>query len=344
MKTINLVRLSLVLTLVVIMLGAYTRLADAGLGCPDWPGCYGQLTVPNEKHEIALAQALYPSLTVEANKAWLEMIHRYFAGTLGIAVFVITFRCLKEKSLSYGLPITLSLVIVFQALLGMWTVTMMLMPIVVMGHLLGGFTLFCLLNVLYWRLKDREEVEPQSISTSWSLKALSMATLIVVILQIALGGWTSSNYAALMCTSLPVCQGDWMSYLDFATAFQLIQPAQESYEFGTLDYGARMTIHVTHRIGAVAVTLFALTLIYQLFGQNRPRFTAAALKVSALLLLQLILGVSNVLFSLPLVIAVAHNVVAALLLVSILHVNYLLLTSANQSRTVNDLLDKESLR
>lgn len=343
MSLTNLVRLSLVLTVFVIMLGAYTRLADAGLGCPDWPGCYGQLTVPNEQHEIALAKQLYPSLTVEANKAWLEMIHRYFAGTLGLVVFLITFRSLRASNMANGLPITLSLVVVFQALLGMWTVTMKLMPIVVMAHLLGGFTLLCLLSILYWRLRDQKRQDLVSIESGQSNKWLAVITLVVVGLQVALGGWTSSNYAALMCTTLPICQGDWLSFLDFPRAFEFIQPHSESYEFGTLDYGARMTIHVTHRFGALLAALVTLLLAFQLFAAKSKALVRAAVMVTGLLVLQIALGVSNVILSLPLVIAVAHNIGAAFLLVSVLHVNYLLFRKTALSTTESGFVSKESM-
>lgn len=340
----NLLRLSLVLTFVVIALGAYTRLADAGLGCPDWPGCYGHLTVPNEHHEIALAKSLYPSLTVEAHKAWLEMVHRYFAGTLGLVVFSITFLCLKSRVVSFGLPLALSVVIVFQALLGMWTVTMKLMPIVVMGHLLGGFTLFCLLNLLYWKVSQINQPSLGLVNVSALTKTLAVTSGLLLVAQIALGGWTSSNYAALMCTSLPICQGNWVEYLDFQTAFQLIQPHSESYEFGTLDYGARMTIHVSHRFGALLVTFFSLALIYRLVQEGEPRLTAAAKRVALMLIIQLLLGISNVLFSLPLLIAVAHNLGAALLLISVLQVNYLLFRRVGVVTEQSGLQHKENVR
>ena len=340
----NLLRLSLVLTFVVIALGAYTRLADAGLGCPDWPGCYGHLTVPNEHHEIALAKSLYPSLTVEAHKAWLEMVHRYFAGTLGLVVFSITFLCLKSRVVSFGLPLALSVVIVFQALLGMWTVTMKLMPIVVMGHLLGGFTLFCLLNLLYWKVSQINQPSLGLVNVSALTKTLAVTSGLLLVAQIALGGWTSSNYAALMCTSLPICQGNWVEYLDFQTAFQLIQPHSESYEFGTLDYGARMTIHVSHRFGALLVTFFSLALIYRLVQEGEPRLTAAAKRVALMLIIQLLLGISNVLFSLPLLIAVAHNLGAALLLISVLQVNYLLFRRVGVATEQSGLQHKENVR
>ena len=327
-----LIKFSLGLTFIVILLGAYTRLADAGLGCPDWPGCYGQLTVPNDTQEIALAKSLYPSLTVEADKAWLEMIHRYFAGTLGLVVFAITFVGIRTKQLPTLLAVGLSATIVFQALLGMWTVTMMLMPIIVMGHLLGGFTLFSLLALSLWKVQQQGD-EKITLPNLVGLKVIAAVAFIVVVLQIALGGWTSSNYAALMCTTLPICQGDWVSHLDFERAFELIQPKRETYEFGTLDYGARMTIHVSHRVGAAVVAVVIACFAFLLFSKHR-RFHATAKTLILLLLLQIGLGVGNVLFSLPLVVAVAHNLGAALLLLTVLRANYLVWQlSAIQVRT-----------
>ncbi len=323
----RLIQISLVMTFCVILLGAYTRLADAGLGCPDWPGCYGQLDVPTTESELNQAQVLYPDLVVEADKAWLEMIHRYFAGSLGLLVFAITVVALKQKQLGVVLPLSISLVVLFQALLGMWTVTMKLMPVVVMGHLLGGFTLFCLLALTYWRVTERKLLQSQNIGRG--LRVVALLAVVVLITQIALGGWTSSNYAALMCTELPICQGEWSRYLDFENAFRLIQPVQESYEFGTLDYGARMTIHVSHRIGAMIITLVLLALIVGLWRQNITQYRLQAISLSMLLFVQISLGISNVSFGLPLAIAVAHNLVAALLLINTLYINYLFLRAGS---------------
>ncbi|NVD08512.1 heme A synthase [Vibrio sp. JPW-9-11-11] len=342
MKLIYLVRLSLLVTFVVVMLGAYTRLADAGLGCPDWPGCYGHFTVPNETHEIALAQSLFPSLVIEEDKAWLEMIHRYVAGGLGLIVFAITFVGLKTRQLSLMLSVAVTTVVVFQALLGMWTVTMKLMPIVVMGHLLGGFTLFSLLALCHWQLQRKAPVKP-SINKPSRLRYWAVATLLVVVAQIALGGWTSSNYAALMCTSLPICEGNWSAYLDFATAFDLIQPPQESYEFGTLDYAARMTIHVTHRLGAVVVSAMVIVLAYRLFITQQASLRKTALALVTMLMVQIGLGIGNVLLSLPLVIAVAHNLGAALLLLTVLRANYVLWAVRELSLVASNSLSKESI-
>lgn len=341
MKLIHLVRLSLILTFIVVMLGAYTRLADAGLGCPDWPGCYGHLTVPNEHHEIALAKSLFPSLTVEEDKAWLEMIHRYFAGTLGLVVFAISLIAIKIRQLPIALASAITVVVIFQALLGMWTVTMKLMPIVVMGHLLGGFTLFSLLAVVHWKLQGSSFNLPVSESSS-VLKIAALATLLVVIGQIALGGWTSSNYAALMCTSLPICEGDWRTYLDFSRAFELIQPKRESYEFGTLDYGARMTIHVTHRFGALVVALMVSVLAYLLFKAQNEVYRNVAISLLVMLGIQISLGIANVLLSLPLIIAVAHNLGAAVLLIVVLRTNYLIWQSQPVKNLSRALYSKEN--
>ncbi len=323
MKFIVLLKVTLVMTFVVIMLGAYTRLADAGLGCPDWPGCYGHLTVPTSAEALDKANVLYPDLSVEADKAWLEMIHRYFAGALGLLVFAISFIGIKTKRVPLTLSVAATAIVVFQALLGMWTVTLKLWPVVVMGHLLGGFALFSCLAMIYWQAQlEREPVDHLQISQS--LRPWAALTLVVVVLQIALGGWTSSNYAALMCTSLPICEGDWMSHLDLVNAFKLIHPGFDNYEFGILDYGPRMTIHVAHRIGAIVTALVVAVFVFRCLSGSERALNRTGWIMFLLLIVQIALGVSNVLFSLPIGIAVAHNLGAALLLLAVLHANVLL--------------------
>ncbi len=317
MRFIYLVRSSIALTLIVIVLGAYTRLSDAGLGCPDWPGCYGHLTVPDDSHEVARAQRLFPEAHIEPHKAWLEMIHRYVAGVLGMMIFAITALSIRRHDVSKTLSVLISVVVIFQAMLGMWTVTMKLNPLVVMGHLLGGFTLLCLLCLFYWQL-TRAYTFHAPVSFTPSLKWLSIASMVCVVVQIALGGWTSANYAAFMCSELPFCEGSWTRFLNFKEAFTLVQPPRESYEFGTLDYGARMTIHFTHRIGALVVCAILLALITAIY-RHSLHARKLGLVVAGLLVTQIALGISNVLFSLPLLTAVAHNLVAALLLVSVLY-------------------------
>lgn len=353
MGLINLVRTSLVLTVIVIAMGAYTRLADAGLGCPDWPGCYGHLTVPSAKVDVEVANTLYPERAVEPYKAWLEMIHRYLAGSLGIVVFAITAFALGKQRQQLGtvLPISLSLVIVFQAALGMWTVTLKLMPIVVMGHLLGGFTMFSLLFLTYLRLRPKVEVtrieqfdtSPTHPVSQDSLKVVSnksshrrkgvvsqrlqifaLVALVLTVVQIILGGWTSSNYAAVVCTALPICEGNWVSYLDFKTAFTPVHFGFDNYEFGVLEYPARMTIHVSHRIGAILVALVVGLLALQLLKHEQHVISRLGRIVAVVLSIQLVLGVSNVVFHLPLPVAVLHNLGAACLLLSLIQTNYVL--------------------
>ncbi len=325
---IRFVQFSLVLTLTVIALGAYTRLSDAGLGCPDWPGCYGHLTVPNSSSELEKAEWLYPHLDVEPHKAWPEMIHRYFAGTLGLVVFLITYLCFRARPVSMTLPVLISAVVIFQALLGMWTVTMKLLPLVVMGHLLGGFTLLACLWLLLWQLQRSVATETSSV-VSLRLKMGAGLTLLIVVGQIMLGGWTSSNYAALMCSRLPICEGHWSSYLDFKTAFTLIHHGHDSYEFGVLEYGPRLTIHISHRFGAI-FTIFAVSALAFCLWKI-AMFSLAKLLLVALVV-QVFLGVSNVLFNLPLTVAVMHNLGAALLMIAVLKCNYCLWSSQGFSR------------
>ncbi|GEA51696.1 cytochrome b561 [Vibrio inusitatus NBRC 102082] len=315
--------LALVMTFVVIALGAYTRLADAGLGCPDWPGCYGKIAVPMQPEDIAKAELLFPERAVEAHKAWLEMIHRYFAGTLGLVVFALSFLVWKSSSINKAFPIILSVVIIAQAALGMWTVTLKLMPVIVMLHLLGGFTLFSLLTLLMCRLKNTQKpsinLSHSSLST---LRGFTGFATGILILQIMLGGWTSSNYAALMCTSLPICQGEWQSHLDFGNAFNFIQSGFENYEFGVLDYGARMTIHVTHRVGALITTAVLLSLMVLLWRSSLPSARIYLRAIGFGLAVQVWLGIANVIFHLPLINAVMHNLGAALLLVTLVATNH----------------------
>jgi cytochrome c oxidase assembly protein subunit 15 len=316
-----LVKLSLLLTVIVIALGAYTRLSDAGLGCPDWPGCYGHLTVPTKAGDVQAANAAYPERAVEADKAWLEMVHRYFAGTLGLCIFAITAWSIRAKRSAVGvrLPIALSVVVVFQAALGMWTVTLKLMPLVVMAHLLGGFTLLALLSLFYFRLKPQKTTRQ---SVPGSLKLMSLIAFCVVVVQIMLGGWTSSNYAAVVCSSLPICEGNWPAFLDFKNAFSLQINGYDSYEFGVLEYPARMTIHVTHRIGALITFCVVGALALRLYRSESSALSKAAAVLAAVLVVQVCLGIANVVLLLPLSIAVLHNLGAASLLICLTYINY----------------------
>jgi len=316
LKSYNLsYRLSLiavVLAFTVVLLGAYTRLVDAGLGCPDWPGCYGFLTVPDEHHEIQMAIEAFPHAPVEAEKAWPEMIHRYFAGSLGLLVAVLAVIGFVNRDKNQQ-PLMLSFallgIIIFQAALGMWTVTMGLLPVIVMGHLLGGFITLTLLLLLFLNIRHNNPV-------AWAspIRSLTLLAVVIVFIQIMLGGWTSANYAAIICTDFPTCQGNMIPPLDFSGAFTVSTEGVKNYLGGHLDNDARVTIHWMHRLGAVITTLYLLFLIFKLFITGWNKFASWILLV---LIAQLSLGISNVIFSLPLVVAVAHNGVAVLLLMSL---------------------------
>lgn len=319
----KLVFVSILLAIVVVSLGAYTRLTHAGLGCPDWPGCYGLIDVPESAAQIAKAEQAFPERPVEPEKAWNEMIHRYFAGSLGLLIALITFISLKNRR--QGGPVILPLailgIVIFQAALGMWTVTMKLMPIVVMGHLLGGFTTLVLLFLLYLRLKGY-----RLPTSDWSIKKFANFALIGVFIlagQIALGGWTSSNYAALTCTELPICQSGWVEQLDFKESFNPIPPKRDTYEFGHLNHNERVTIHVMHRIGAIVTTLYLAWLALMIFTKAQTQFfRTSATVLAGILLVQVALGISNIWFSLPLAVAVSHNVVAACLMMALVALTY----------------------
>ena len=310
-------RFACVLALIVITVGAYTRLSHAGLGCPDWPGCYGQLLVPADEDTVRAANAAYPERPLEANKAWIEMAHRYVAGTLGLVIlFICLYAWLKQRDTNTRLLSTgLVALVIFQALLGMWTVTLLLKPLVVMSHLLGGMTI---LSLLYWlSLRQQGQLQAAAMVSAPEIRPWALAGLIVLVLQISLGGWTSTNYAALACPDFPTCHGVAWPDMNFEEAFVLWRGLGIDYEGGVLDGPARTAIHMTHRIGAVItlLVLAAVALRSITYRSGMVKYTGMA--ILAVLSLQVSLGIANVVMHLPLYIAVAHNGVAALLLLSL---------------------------
>jgi cytochrome c oxidase assembly protein subunit 15 len=305
----------------VIVLGAWVRLSHAGLGCPDWPGCYGHLTWPDETHEIARANEVFPHRPVEQHKAWKEMVHRYLAGSLVllvVAINVVAWRRRNRAARARGLAAGLLALILFQAALGMWTVTLQLLPIVVMGHLLGGLATFSMLLWLAWRTGWAGPTDrARSLA---AVRGLILTGLAVLAVQIALGGWTSANYAALACPDLPTCQGQWWPEADFANGFTLWREIGVNYELGILDQPARTAIHLTHRAGAVVTFLLLTYLAIRLLTAPATRGAGAVLLI--LVVGQVTLGVLNVALFLTLPNAVAHNAVAALLLAQMLWLTY----------------------
>jgi cytochrome c oxidase assembly protein subunit 15 len=316
----RLVLFACVLAFGVVVLGAYTRLADAGLGCPDWPGCYGKLLVPAHEGEVT-EKAYLEQRPLEPAKGWTEMVHRYFAGTLGLVILAIavwSWRRRRVPGQPVWLPTFLLALVTFQALLGMWTVTLQLKPVIVMAHLLGGFATLSLLVLLALRSRPRK---PAAASGArW--RGVALAGLLVLVAQIALGGWTSANYAALACPDFPQCQGSWWPQTDFREGFVLWRGVGINYEFGVLDSTARTAIHMAHRIGALLTLLFLGWLALRLIRHGGPVLAATGWLIGALLLAQVTLGIANVVLFLPLPVAVAHNATAALLLLSLVLLNY----------------------
>jgi cytochrome c oxidase assembly protein subunit 15 len=311
--------LATLLALFVVLLGAYTRLTHAGLGCPDWPGCYGFISVPSNDLQLAHAELHFPDTPVHAEKGWSEMIHRYFAGGLGLLIILLAaqaWRRRQQPEQPLKLPLVLLAVVLAQAMFGMWTVTLKLWPQVVTAHLLGGIATLSLLFLLTLRLSGAFVVQPQLPAR---LQRLAAIGLILVTVQIALGGWVSANYAALACTDVPTCQGQWWPDADFANGFHLTQHIGPNYLGGKLDSEARTAIHLTHRVGALLVTLSLLSLAWQL---KRAGLKGMAALLVATLAVQISLGISNVLFHLPLITAVAHSAGGAGLMLSMVMINY----------------------
>jgi len=315
----GLVLAATLLALCVVSLGAYVRLTDAGLGCPDWPGCYGTLTVPQSEAAILQAQTTYPDSAVEVGKAWREMAHRYLAGTLGLlvlAIFVLGWKARKEIKSSPYTSSFLLLLIGFQAMLGMWTVTMLLKPAIVSGHLLGGMST---LAVLSWLAHRHWGYYSDSIVTCQRLRLAIRLALVLLFMQIFLGGWTSTNYAALACTDFPTCHGAWVPDMDFKDAFHMVRELGLSKDGSALSLASLTAIQWTHRVGALVsfIYLGALGLTTLKYWQLK-RWSVLLLGA---LITQIALGISNLVLHLPLVLAVAHNFTAALLVIIVVVLN-----------------------
>ncbi len=307
--------------LVVIVLGAFTRLSDAGLGCPDWPGCYGHLSWPQTPAQVATAEAAFPDAPVEHDKTWPEMVHRYFASLLGlliVALTVIAWRQRKVRDYPWRHALLLLFLVVWQGLFGMWTVTLKLWPQVVTLHLLGGMAVLALLWLLSLRLGNaRWQLDATVRRRVRGLKPWVAGGLILVALQIALGGWTTSNYAAFACPDLPTCHGRWLPPMDLAQGFNVLQDVGPNYLGGLLENDARVAIHFMHRLGALVTALYILGLSAA-FWRIRDRSSQRVVIILLLALgAQVVLGISNVLLAIPLAVAVAHNAGGALLLLTL---------------------------
>ncbi len=317
--------LGAILAFVVVVLGAWVRLSAAGLGCPDWPGCYGHLSAGQAAQNLDVITDAFPERPFVEHKASKEMLHRYFAGALvvvivALAAFAVWNR--RDPAQPIKLPIFLVALVGLQALLGMWTVTLLLKPLIVVMHLAGGLATLSLLGWLAIRTERTTRPGQES-----GLRSLARIGLAVLIVQILLGGWTSSNYAALACPDFPTCQKSFWPTMNLDDAFVLWRGLGIDYEGGVLDHPARVAIHFVHRLGALvaAIVLGWLSIATWRKAQTQTAQLAGAI-VGVALIIQIIVGPLMVVEGLPLWLATAHNAVAALLLLSVVRLNRLLWT------------------
>jgi cytochrome c oxidase assembly protein subunit 15 len=390
LKSFKLALIATIFAVFVLGLGAFTRLVDAGLGCPDWPTCYGHVMWPNSAEDVHVANQAFPETPVEHDKTWPEMVHRYLAESLGllvIAIFAVAVRARKEEqpvkliggllglnialtivtiivgvaaepyavgsvaltilallyfalfkspgtsTQPFKLPAFILAIIILQGLFGMWTVTLKLWPQVVTSHLLGGFTTFSLLWLLTLRLNNSHwQLSDSKYQQLKSFRPWVVTGLIIVVMQIALGGWTTSNYAAVACPDLPTCQGQWLPAMNFSQGFNITQAVGPNYLGGMMDSESRVAVHFMHRVGALVTSLYLLMVIYVFSKRIAIAETRKMAKViSVILLLQVSLGLANIIFSFPVAVAVAHNLVGALLLLTMVTVTHRVLTAKLRS-------------
>ena len=315
------------LALVVIVLGAYVRLSDAGLGCPDWPGCYGRMLAPYHHLQVVETREAFPGAEVDTGKAWKEMVHRYAAGLLGLlilALAVVAVRNRRDPWQALGLPLFLVALVAFQAALGMWTVTMLLRPAVVTLHLIMGMVTLAL---LWWQALSHSDALRPAVPPRANLLPWGRLGVIVLFAQIALGGWTSSNYVALHCPDFPTCQGDWIPALDLRDAFDVVGAPGVNYEGGRMSLEGGVTVQFVHRLGALVTLLYlgVLGLASLVAGASRTVRALGGILLGVLAL-QIALGIANVVLRLPLPVAVGHNAGAALLVLTLVALNHALST------------------
>ena len=305
-----LVAFTLALALIVVVVGAYVRLSDAGLGCPDWPFCYGKAVPEGIADGDALA------------KAWKEMGHRYLAGTLGLAILALSLLAWRTRQ-TPKLAAALLAMVLLQATLGAWTVTMLLKPAIVTAHLLGGMAILALLTWI-----AMPQFFPTKGPAPAKLRRSASLALAVLIVQIALGGWVSSNYAALACPDVPLCLGQLVPAMDFGNAFHVVRELGQTPEGELLSREALTAIHWSHRVFALVAAAVIAWAAFRAFQASRP----LALLVAALLVLQFSLGVANVLVSRPLELAAAHNAGAAALLIALVVLNFFAFRGSDPSK------------
>ena len=300
----KLVFLTWFLTLDLIMFGAFVRLTDSGLGCPDWPGCYGQLSPVGAAGYIKEAFEAMPHGPVSFSKAWIEMIHRYVGAFLGMLIIAISWMAWRHRKLlghSPALAIATLFAVCLQGAFGAWTVTMKLMPLIVTAHLLGGMTHLAMMTWLAAREKRHAAVLPHEIRwRPWAIAAVAL-----LFIQVALGGWVSTNYAALACMDFPTCHGQWVPEMDLASGFSLVRGLGELPSGEVISQDALTGIHWVHRNFAVVVFAVLGTLAWRL--RRSAALGGPAKLILALLIAQFFTGLTTIFFEWPLLVAVLHN-------------------------------------
>lgn len=330
-RHVNLI--TVVVCFALVVLGAYVRLSNAGLGCPDWPGCYGHLVVPATTHAVASADARYPARPLEAPKAWKEMIHRYLAGVVGLLVLAMAVLAVAARR--RGLPIRMALVvlgvIIVQIVFGALTVTWQVMPVIVTTHLMLGLATLAL---LWWMWLRQRVAQPDADGLPGAVRGWAALALVVLVGQIFLGGWTSTNYAAIACPDFPTCQGIYGLQTGLAPAFDMWHGLGIDYEGGILATAVRATIHMLHRYGALATTLVVGGLgVYLLVAARRAPWRWLGLVVFAALALQVGIGIGFVEARFPLWLADAHTGGAALLLLAVVALNHFVWSARGASES-----------
>ena len=309
---LNWARLNLLITIIVITLGALTRLLDAGLGCPDWPGCYGQITPPQSIEQIEQANAAHPLFPVEQVKAWSEMIHRFAASALGLSLLLFAIWISRKDKFKYLRSISYIALgwVILQGMFGMLTVTLRIWPPVVTLHLLAGMMM---LAIIFWQYqlikqpnKSLNDYHIKNITSS--IRYPLLAVILITIVQMGLGGWTSSHYAGLACPDLPQCQNQWWPETVHGPFHAPMVDAQQ-YLGGLLPMADRMAIQIMHRFTACLLVLFALLLCYRMYNSPHKKLIVF---IVVPLTLQVLIGIGNVFLLLPLSLALLHNTGAAL--------------------------------
>ena len=347
----RLVAITAFLTLDLIAFGAFVRLTDSGLGCPDWPGCYGQLLPTQAGAQInqAIADQGGTHGPVSHGKAWVEMLHRYVASFIGVLILVMFVRALIDKyrdgrtawvrasnefgSASVGIawPLLLLVVVSLQGLFGKWTVTLKLMPIVVTTHLMGGMLLFALLIWFWMRERQRAgETRAMTIAATGGVGPLVWFALLTVLMQIFLGGWVSTNYAVMACGELPGCDGQLKPTVAWNEGFTLFRALGRNADGSFLSIDALRAIHWAHRLGALVTTVVVVAAAVALLRAH-PALRRQAMAIKVALLLQIVIGISTVWFNQPIALATAHNFFAAVLLATLVVAAYRVSGAASNS-------------